>query len=588
MKFIIYDFEVFKHDTLLGCKVIDNKKIINFQTWDFNKIKEFYKEHVNDMFIGWNNYHYDDVILESIINDKNPYLVSKKIIDKKYIDRDKNFKLISYDLTENQYLSLKLTELICGKNIHTTDVDFYLDRELTEKEKKLTETYNMDDLNQTYYNFMKFYNQFSLRIDIIKEFNLDLVSSLKLTEGQLAAKVLGAKKIIGIEYQKIKPILYDTLKIKNEGLKNFYLNESFRKGYSLEIKICGSDIKISGGGSHSAEKKSYFPKLLYIDVEGFYNSIMIYYDLLPRSIDEKGKALYKQMFEEQLKLKKINLRKRAVYKKILLAVGGGMNNQYTDFYDPEKYSLMSITGQLFIFDLLEKLQDSKIDLTLAQTNTDGLMLELKNWDKDFMKICDIVDDWSKRTKFSVKKEILYDVYQKDVNNYICKDENGEIVFKGKSVKNYDTSDKAYGSKDLFGCVEPPIIAQGIVNFLLNDIEPHEFVEQHKQDLKLFQYPLKKGTFDYTIYEVFNIHNLETKTIKLHGIDRGFAYNSDEEYGKVYKCSKNKKQLISDLPANILIYNDDITTKEAYNYLKNKIDYNYYINRICDKINEFIK
>ena len=294
------------------------------------------------------------------------------------------------------------------------------------------------------------------------------------------------------------------------------------------------------------------------------------------------------MFEEQLKLKKINLRKRAVYKKILLAVGGGMNNQYTDFYDPEKYSLMSITGQLFIFDLLEKLQDSKIDLTLAQTNTDGLMLELKNWDKDFMKICDIVDEWSKRTKFSVKKEILYDVYQKDVNNYICKDENGEIVFKGKSVKNYDTSDKAYGSKDLFGCVEPPIIAQGIVNFLLNDIEPHEFVEQYKQDLKLFQYPLKKGTFDYTIYEVFNIHNLETKTIKLHGIDRGFAYNSDEEYVKVYKCSKNKKQLISDLPANILIYNDDITTKEAYNYLKDKIDYNYYINRICDKINEFIK
>ena len=46
MKIILYDFEVFKFDTLLGCKIINEDGTINiYQTWDLEKIKKFYEFH---------------------------------------------------------------------------------------------------------------------------------------------------------------------------------------------------------------------------------------------------------------------------------------------------------------------------------------------------------------------------------------------------------------------------------------------------------------------------------------------------------------------------------------------------------------
>ena len=48
---------------------------------------------------------------------------------------------------------------------------FIMPIQLTDEEKKLTESYNLDDLKQTLYNFKMFYNQFKLRIQIIKKFN---------------------------------------------------------------------------------------------------------------------------------------------------------------------------------------------------------------------------------------------------------------------------------------------------------------------------------------------------------------------------------------------------------------------------------
>ena len=58
MKLIIFDFEVFKYDVLLGLYVVDNddrsKKEL-YQTWDKEKIKKIYQLFQNDIWIGHNN-----------------------------------------------------------------------------------------------------------------------------------------------------------------------------------------------------------------------------------------------------------------------------------------------------------------------------------------------------------------------------------------------------------------------------------------------------------------------------------------------------------------------------------------------------
>lgn len=590
-KIIIYDFEVFKYDTLLGALVLDDSEHFTlFQTWDLEKIKDFYKEHCRDAWIGWNNWYYDDVILETILNDKNPYMKSYEIVNSKSKYKS-NLPFISYDLmnSANLILSLKLTELISGKNIHTSEVAFNIDRPLTNEEKLSTEGYNKDDLLQTKYNFNRFYDRFKLRLDIINEFNLPLKGSLTLTGTQLAGKVLKAKPIPGIEHYKIPPKLYPQLELKNETLKNFFLTERFRNNENDVIHIGNADINIGVGGSHSAIKKYACSKGLYFDVSGYYNLIMINFDLLPRTIPEEGKKLYEYMYHEQLRLKKINPTKRAIYKTILLSVFGGMNNEYTDFYDPQKFSLVTITGQLFICDLLEKLEDLVI---IVQTNTDGIMVEPKNWN-DEKKIISIVEEWEKRTGFVIKKEYFFDLYQRDVNCYVFKDADGKVVTKGEAVKNYDISEKAYSNLDIFNSKEPPIIAKGIVSYFIDGITPEELIEKEKDNLRMFQYVCKKNSYDYTEYEVidYNTFPMEVRKERLQGIDRAFAYNSSLANGMVYKYKNNhgkvSKSKVSNLPPNVFIFDGDITKEENIKQVQKDIDYQYYIDRIYERLGEFI-
>ena len=59
---IAYDFEVFVYDWLVVFKDIATNEtniIIN----DDKKLKEFYDKHQNNVFVGYNNKSYDDILI---------------------------------------------------------------------------------------------------------------------------------------------------------------------------------------------------------------------------------------------------------------------------------------------------------------------------------------------------------------------------------------------------------------------------------------------------------------------------------------------------------------------------------------------
>ena len=300
MNIIIFDFEVFKYDTLLGVIELHNNEEKLIQMWNLDDIKNYFYAHRNDLWVGHNNWGYDDLILEGIIENKDPYNLSCTLINSKFKPRCK-LKFFSYDLmnsSEHKY-KLKLTELLIGKNIHTTEVDFNINRPLNEEEILKTNSYNKSDLEQTLYNFKAMYKKVKLRLDIIKEFKLPIIENLKVTGTKLAANVLGAVHDDSIQYKLIKPTIYPQLRLKNKRLLDFYLNEEFRKGCSDVIHVAGADITIAAGGAHSAIKKYHTNKFLYFDVSGYYNLIMINFDLLPRTMNEEAKKLYVYMYHEQ-------------------------------------------------------------------------------------------------------------------------------------------------------------------------------------------------------------------------------------------------------------------------------------------------
>ena len=583
--FVCYDFEVFKFDFLLGAIVIDTEGEHLFQSWDRTEIVNFYKEHQNDIWIGWNSMEYDRYILQSIIKGENPYLTSKKIIEQR---ETPYFFMHLYDFdlmrTFKNKTSLKLTELIKGDSIETTDVDFNLDRPLTDEEKQLTEQYNGFDLKQTVYNFKTFYYKFELQLDIIKEFNLDLKTYLNATGTKLGAGALGAVKNPKLKYEKVYPIKYENLQLENKRLLDYYYNEEFRLPPTGEtIKVGNAELVLGSGGLHSAESKVHYDELLYIDISGAYNTVMIIYDLFSRAIPEKGKDLYKYMFKNEKALKKTNPKKRKVYKTVLLSVYGAQMNENTDFSDPWKGLLVPITLQLFIVDLLEKIQDM---CTFVQVNTDGIMLKV-NEPYTEEEVIKIINDWEKRTGFQLKFEHLYNLWQRDVNNYVFQTQDGELEYKGEALKNYDISETGYATGEIFDCKEPSIIAKGIINYLIYNITPEETVEKYKHDLRNFQYACKKSSFSYLTYDITYLNTKETLSINYGSICRAFAWNETTAIGMVNKRKVGKSMKVSNLPANVFVYNDEILSDQAYNNIAHKIDFNYYVNRIYERIFQFV-
>ena len=364
------------------------------------------------------------------------------------------------------------------------------------------------------------------------------------------------------------------------------MEERYKKSEDLKVSISGVEVNVGGtGGSHGAHKKIMENKVKYIDVSGYYNLIAINYDLLPRNLSAEAKQKYIKMYHEQLAMKKTNPVKREQYKTVLLAVIGSMNMESSPFYDMEAYLMLTALGRLFIYDLLEKLEPL---IRLVQVNTDGIVIVPKDWSREH-EIDAIINEWVARTKFTVKNDILYRFWQRDGNCYCCADSKNNLIYKGEAFKNYDIGDKAYASMQIFNCKEPPIIAQGIIKFLMYDKLPREYVYENKKNLKLFQYACKKGNANYLTYDTFNIESFERTTEKLQGVDRAFAFKSNFISGMVYKHKESfgKKSISKypSLPENVFIYNDSL--EDAYDIIGNKIDYEYYIKRIEEKIQEFM-
>ena len=586
-KIIIFDFEVFAHDTLFGAYILTENSKELFQTWNLSTIKEFYINHKNDIWVGHNIKHYDNFILQGIIENKTEEEL--KIINDNIIVRDIKYKfylpLNFYDLIENHFVGLKVVEAVVGKNISETEVDFNLNRKLSTDEKLLTNSYNKDDLDQTYDDFIYLKDEFQLRLEIIKEFKLDL-SCLSLTGTQIAEKVLHSNRIHGIEFQRIAPKIYDTLQLKNQQVINYYLQERFKSEEKLDVVLCGVKHKLGRGGIHGAQENVSADEVLYLDVSGYYNLIMLNYDLLPRTINQEGRELYEYMYHQQLELKKYPelAMKRGVYKTILLSVFGAMNNKYCNFYDPYKGDLVTITGQIFIVDLLEKLEGK---INLFQSNTDGIMVQPTNGytEEDILAI---VKEWCNRTHFVIKPKKIYNLIQRDVNNYIYVDEDGEITARGEAVKHSPCADNPFETNS-YDSKEATIISKAIVEYLVHNIPVEQTIEENKNNLRLFQFVCKKNSYDWLEYEENSI--LEVHSTKLQGVNRVFAFKDREKLGMIYKYKvrdgKTSKAKIANLPVSVFVYNDEILSNKAIKEVSEKIDYNYYIKRACEKILDFI-
>ena len=574
---IIFDFEVFKYDLLLGAKVVDelgNHQLL--QTWDKIIIKKFYYYFQDAIWIGHNNDGYDNFILQAVIKNQDPYQISKDIIE----DKKKfclNIPINSFDLNKQVMVKLKVTEAFFGKRIHESEIDFNIDRPLTEEEKREIEKYNQSDLEQTFDNFLALKKTLDLKLSLIDLFNLDL-KDLSLSSSNLSSKCLGGVK--QTNHPLIHPYIFPQLKIENTELLEYYKTSRF-KTEKFIYDIGGVKHQIGLGGIHGALKKFNFTSndqetLWYLDVSGYYNLLMINYDLFSRNMSKQAKEKYTELYYKQLEMKKTDPFKREIFKIILLSVFGATINPYTDFYDPQQGEMITLNGQLFLVDLLEKLIEVS---DIIQSNTDGVIIKCKNSLTE--RLNNIVEEWKQRTKFIFKFEKVNKIIQRDVNNYLIEMEDGKINAVGEALKNSLTYKEPFKKTGGFSFKEPIIISISLKEALIKGTLPETTINEYLNDLTLYQFICKKGTYK----EMYVLKDgIKTKT---QDVIRVFP-DKNHEKAMVYKHKDNRTQKVPLLPEEgIFEYNDDIRNEKAKQEIISRLDLDWFIKRTYDRIKEFI-
>lgn len=527
---LFYDFEVFEYNWLMVA--IDMKRKQKHVISDKDTLLSFYKKHLCDIWVGFNSTRYDKYILQGILCDFNPKEINDFIITGndgyKFSKLLNKFPFYNYDVKLNLDKGLKWFEGSMGHDIKETSVPFNINRKLTDAELAETIKYCTHDVEQTIVLFLKRKSEFEGKLGLIKMLDNDL-GLLSKTNPQLTALILKATKILRNDEFNID--FPSTLKIsKYQNVIDWYKNPE-NKDYKKELNalVAGVPHTFAWGGLHGAIKKYHgVGRFINMDVASLYPTLMIKYNLHSRSISNPQK--YADIYNERLRLKKIKDPLQKVLKIVLNSAYGVMKDKYNALYDPRQANRVCVYGQLLLLDLIEKLEPH---CYIIQSNTDGVLVKAD----DVEVIKTITAEWEQRTHLSLEFDEYREVYQKDVNNYVLIDNEGNYKSKGGYVKKLSELD--YG--------DFPIVNKAIVAYMINKT-PIEQTILNCSSLKDFQMVVRI-TSKYK-YIVHGNKRLQERCI------RAFASNieSDEGVKKISARTGNAEK-IANTPEHVFIYND---------------------------------
>ena len=562
-----YDFEVFRYDWLV---VIINpiKKTAEEIVNDPEKLKAYYESHKDQIWIGYNSRSYDQYIMKAILLGMDPKAVNDWIIVQgrkgwEYSSVFNSVQLFNYDCM-NKFFSLKQLEGFMGNDVKETSVDFSIDRPLEPEEIKNTIKYCTHDVEQTMQVFLQTKAAFDAHMDLLKTFDLPL-SNISKTQAQLSALALGCVRKDWFDEWEYSII--DTLHIrKYSKVVDWFIQQRSVKddGATLITDVCGVPHVFGWGGLHGAPADPLHRKglLLHVDVTSFYPSIMIRYDMLSRNV--KDKSVYKKIYDTRVALKKAGKKaEQAPYKIILNSTFGICKDPSSAAYDPRRAKEVCVNGQLLLLDLLEHLEGH---CELIQSNTDGLIIQIPDTDAAFDQVDDICYEWENRTGMKLGFDVVTEIWQKDVNNYIFKFENGKIERKGAYVKELNNLDN-----------DMPIVNRSLVAFMVEGVPVEQTVNGSK-DLKDFQKIVKvSNKYDCGWH---NGRMLTDKTFRVFASTK----HSDSFIGKV-RFSKDEQPSIAkfaNTPDHCFIWNEDVNGVPV----PDDLDRSYYIDMAKKRLQQF--
>lgn len=596
---LLFDIEIFKHDSLFVFRDYFTKEwfIINN---DLDELRKFYLEYRDSMFIGYNNASYDNNVMRGYLQGKNAYQMSKTIIESdnrglvyKMFDSHKT-PLFGMDLyQDNKGFSLKEHSAFLGINIKETEVDFDMDRPLTDEEKDKNIAYCMNDVLATEKRFEQNIGMLLAKATIALMFDMDKTDLLQ-TNANLTAKLLGATK------QEVRPDLTDPLEldkrlnINTKEIAEAYLNHEFELNEDGKLNVSleytdedGYTMIFGSGGVHGA-KASYihigmFPMR---DWGSLYPNTMEQFNLLSRNIPKDkihryGDLLKQRMDakysgEEVANIKGVEVPTYVMINGIKLPLNtkfGATGAQFNGLYDPRNQFLVCATGQLIMTNMYELIKGKA---QFIQSNTDAHAY-IPNSDADDKAIDEALDEFANKIGLTLDKDMFREIWQKDVNSYIAVQPNGKVKIKG-------AIGLTGGMK-----VSKAIVSNAFINYLVAGKDYKEFINECNE-LRQFQIITKTGwTFDKTI-----VRDSEGNETEAQKVNRVFAVKDPSKAVELFKVKEGKllDSEIDEFKDN-LSYTKGLPNAPEYYAISNEaigegitidgIDKQYYIDQVEDTL-----
>ena len=422
---------------------------------DINRIRELI---TNNLTVGFNSKLYDMPMIEAALRGYNNS--SLKSISDSIINQGAYGTLCKYNLWMSpEYDHIDLINVAIGKaslkmygaRINTPflqDLPYDPSVMLSYDQMRVVRDYCANDIGITKDLFDYLKNEIDLRIAINEVYDVDVRSK---SDAQVA-EVLISKKLNCNNKSRKKSDIYDFYyeppayikynssvlqdaldKFKNVNFKGVAGDNLLKQDVPLGIRINNTEYSLGVGGIHSTEsERAIVVKddefLIDIDVVSYYPSIILNNNYVPTHLPAEGFLnFYRQIYNERIEAKKKGDKvKSNVFKIILNGSFGKFGDQYSILFSPNLLIHTTITGQLSLLMLIERLEE--YGFSVVSSNTDGITVHFEKADYDMFR--KIIKAWENKTNFETEETRYKALYNQSVNSYIAIKEDNTLKCKG--------------------------------------------------------------------------------------------------------------------------------------------------------------
>lgn len=463
---IIFDIECYPNYFLIVFQGVSSGKIVYFEMTPDHPLNISKLGWVAASFclIGFNSYNYDIPILTLALAGKtNSQLqwATDEIIRRNERPQDvlRKFKVKKLNLDHIDLIEvapLRASLKIYAGRLHAKrmqDLPFIPGTVLSPNQQAIVKWYCVNDTRNTTLLYEELEEPIKLREVMGIEYGIDLRSrsDAQIAESVIAhevAKLNGARSKrpefiagTGFNYQVPHFIKYTSPEMlwTLETVRNarFIISETGEVGMPVElsgltIPIAGRQYRMGIGGLHSSEQvMAHFADadtlLVDRDATSFYPKIILNQGLFPQHLGVNFLRVYQRLVDRRLYAKDTGDKKTADSLKITInGSSGKLGSPYSMLYSPHLLVQVTLTGQLVLLMLIERLE--AIGLPVVSANTDGLIIKCPVARKTDLDA--VILQWEEDTDFPTEETQYKAVFSRDVNNYIAiKTEPGKAKAK---------------------------------------------------------------------------------------------------------------------------------------------------------------